>query len=87
MSLEEYRERIDEINLEILKLLSERMDVVRKIGDWKEEKGMKIEDEDREIEMYEDLREKGKKLGLDRDFVKGLFERIVKESKKKQNGQ
>ncbi len=48
MSLEEYREEIDRINREIAELISERMEVVEKVGEYKKEKGMEIKDEDRE---------------------------------------
>lgn len=48
MSLEEYREDIDRINREIAELISERMEVVEKVGEYKKEKDMEIKDEGRE---------------------------------------
>jgi chorismate mutase len=48
MSLEEYREEIDRINREIAELISERMEVVEKVGEYKKENDMEIKDEGRE---------------------------------------
>jgi chorismate mutase/prephenate dehydratase len=48
MSLKEYRGEIDRINREITELISERMDVVEKVGEYKKENNMEIKDEGRE---------------------------------------
>lgn len=48
MSLEEYRKEIDRINREIAESIAERMDVVEKVGEYKEKNNMEIKDEGRE---------------------------------------
>jgi len=48
MSLEEYRKEIDRINKDIAENIAERMQVVKKVGEYKKENGMEIKDEGRE---------------------------------------
>ena len=88
MSLEEYREDIDRINHEIAKLVSERMDVVEKVGEYKEENNMEIKDEGREevvkdqfADIFEENslpREKGRVLA---EFLIGMAVEEEKEVK------
>jgi chorismate mutase len=75
------RDKITEIDNEILELLEERMFLSGEIGELKKESGMKIEDLDYEKKMIE-----GRKLhvSLDSSFVEDLFKLILKESKRKQ---
>lgn len=72
MSLEEYRDEIDTVNREIADKIAERMEIVEKVGEYKEENGMEIKDEGREEvvkEQFEDIfeekdlpQEKGREL-------------------------
>lgn len=69
--IHELRERIDEIDEEILKLLDERVVVAKEIGKIKREKGISITDNDREKEV------------LDRaERYKEVFEEIINACKK-----
>ncbi|MRJ03342.1 MAG: prephenate dehydratase [Epsilonproteobacteria bacterium] len=58
MKLEELRRRIDEIDDTILKLLNERMEVVKKVGELKNKTGAPIYRPEREIEILNRLKEK-----------------------------
>lgn len=71
--IHELRERIDEIDEEILELLDERVDTSKEIGEIKREKGISITDTEREEEVLE--RAKG---------YKAVFEEIINTCKKKE---
>lgn len=71
--IHELREKIDEIDEEILELLDERVAVARKIGEIKREKGISITDAEREEEVLK--RVKG---------YKAVFEEIINICKKKE---
>lgn len=71
--LEDARQNIDEINHEIAELVSQRMEEVVKVVEYKEENDMNVKDEDREekvMQQFGDLfemrdlpRERGRQLG------------------------
>lgn len=71
--IHELRERIDEIDEEILELLDERVAVAKKIGEIKRERNILITDAEREEEVLE--RAKG---------YKAVFEEILNTCKKKE---
>ena len=53
MTLEEARARIDSINEDLVKLLSERFDVVKEIGEYKKQNNLPVYDEARENAVIE----------------------------------
>lgn len=69
----EFREKIDEIDEEILDLLDERVAVAKKIGEIKRERGISITDNDREKEVLE--RAKG---------YREIFEEIINTCKEEE---
>ena len=82
--LDKYRKQIDEINSEIIRLLGKRMDLVKMIGKFKKQNGVKILDEKREKEIFKRLREEAKKEKLNEDFINKLFKLVIKNSRKVQ---
>jgi len=58
MDLRDYRERIDAIDKELLRLFKERMDVSRQIARYKKEHGLPLLDAEREREKLSDINEK-----------------------------
>lgn len=71
--IHELRERIDEIDEKMLKLLDERVAVAKEIGKMKRERGVSITDTDRE------------KVVLDRaDQHREVFEKIIKTCKEEE---
>lgn len=54
-SLEELRREIDRVNLELLKLLNERTNLVKEISDLKDQTGTDYFDPVREAEMLESI--------------------------------
>ena len=68
------RHKIDEIDLEIARLIEKRVEIVREIGKLKIERDMKIRDMERENEILENV---SKSTILDKDFIRELFARII----------
>ncbi len=76
----EWRSKIDEINSKLLDLLNKRMDLVRKIGKRKKQMGIPIVDASREKEIYENLDKLADEKGIEREFVREIFKRIIDKS-------
>ncbi len=76
--LEECRQRVDALDLRILKLLNERTRVVERIGEVKQAVGLPIYEPKREDQVYANVA--GHNSGpLPADAVKRVFERIIDE--------
>lgn len=85
MSLEEYRDQIDTVNREIADKIAERMEIVEKVGEYKEENDMEIKDEGREEvvkKQFEDIfEEKGLPQEKGRELAELLIGMAVEEEK------
>ena len=82
--LEKYRSEIDEIDRQLLDLLSKRMDISVLIGKYKREKNLAPFQPERWTTLLNDRLAKGGSLHLDKEFLKRLFDLIHVESIKKQ---
>ncbi len=82
MTLETLRKQIDEINSDLLHLLSKREEISRQIGQLKKERELPIFDRERENEIINSLVKKGVQLHLEPPFVKKVFTLILKHSRK-----
>ncbi len=82
--LENLRDQIDSIDQQILELLSQRMNVVEKIGRYKARNKVTI----LQLKRWEDIittrLRAGKSLGLTEEFIKKLLQLVHKESIQKQ---
>lgn len=76
--LEDCRQRIDELDLRILKLLNERTRVVEKIGEVKQIIGLPIYEPKREDQVYANVTD-GNSGPLPAEAVKRIFERVIDE--------
>ncbi len=79
--MEELRQMIDKVDEQIIRLLIAREELVEKIGKLKKEGGIEILDRKREDEIKEKIKQKCKELGVEYNFVLGIFEKILKKSK------
>ena len=75
--IKQLRNRIDEVDEQILQSLSERVDICRSIGLVKEKHGIPIQDYPRENDVYAHIREKAAELGLDPSHVGAIYRQIV----------
>lgn len=78
--LDELRGGIDRIDNYMLELMSERMDIAKKIGEFKRDNKMTILQTGRWDQIVQDRAEKGMSKGLTEEFVKELFEAVHNES-------
>jgi chorismate mutase/prephenate dehydratase len=79
MNLKDLRSKIDRIDEEIVKLLNERIEIARKIGKLKQEKGMDVYQPDREKEIYKRITELNKGL-FPNSALKAVYREIMSAS-------
>lgn len=79
-TLEQLRCQIDEIDNELLSILARRMDVSRKIGEYKRQEDMPVVQPERYNRLLTALLERGCRLGLDETFLTRLLETVHAES-------
>ena len=73
--IDEIREHIDEIDMEILRLMETRADMAIKIGRIKKIDAIDILDPKREDDILERM---ASKTTLDREFIRNLFKSIIR---------
>lgn len=78
------RKKIDSIDSRIIKLLSGRVIIGKKLGKLKKSKGLRITDKAREREVIENAKAIAKHHDLEPEFVEELFRKIVKYTREKQ---
>nr|WP_320118215.1 chorismate mutase [uncultured Marinifilum sp.] len=83
--LEKYRDQIDSIDTQLIQLLSQRMNIIEEIGEYKFENNMTI----LQLKQWEKVRERGvelgNSLGISEKFITQLLRMIHKEAILKQN--
>ncbi|KYC46385.1 MAG: chorismate mutase [Candidatus Methanofastidiosum methylothiophilum] len=84
-SLETLREDINKIDENIIELLSRRMEVAKEIAILKKNRGIQVEDKERESQVFLKIQREARDNLLDQDFVSELFGIIISHSKKIQN--
>lgn len=85
--IDKLRKSIDELDEEILKLLSKRKDFVKEVGKLKERLDLPVFDKKREQEVLDNIFKKAKQLGLDIDTVSDIFSSIFQSSRNEQQKQ
>jgi len=80
--IEEHRKKIEEVTLEMIKLLKTRTDIAKQIGDAKASLGMTVTDEEREDALRTQVTKLCKEIDLDQStalkFLNLLFNESVK---------
>lgn len=84
IKLEELRSQIDGIDNALIELLSQRMEIVKEIGELKKINNSSILQRERWGKVLENAIKSGQELGLDSDFVSNLFKLIHQASIEKQ---
>lgn len=79
-SLEDLRDRIDELDNNLISLLANRMEIARSIGEYKKKNGVTILQNSRWSEILEKRTKQGTDKQLTADFVMKIFESIHQES-------
>lgn len=70
--LDQLRKKIDNLDEELLKILSQRTMIVSQIGKQKKNQGLEPLDEKRMNEVLQKMLDKGRELNLSDDFIKKL---------------
>lgn len=83
--LDDLREKIDELDRQILESLSKRMEVSKKIAKYKFENGLTILQQGRYDEILKNRRRQAEQNGLNPDFVIKVYNEIHEESVSLQN--
>ncbi len=78
--INQFRELIDELDSQALELIDQRMEIVRKIGNYKKESNIAILQIERWIYVREMCIKKAKKLGISKKFVEEFINTIHNES-------
>lgn len=78
--IDHLRHEIDELDEQLLQLLSKRMQMADEIGNYKRENNIAILQSDRWNEILERTKEKGKALGLSEEFVGHYLRALHEES-------
>ena len=81
MDIEDWREKIDEVDTQILELINKRSEFSIKIGEIKIDKRMPIHSPEREKTIMKRM-QKANPGPLSDDGVLRIFERIIDESRK-----
>ena len=80
----ELRKQIDELDNQLMNLLSKRMRVCREIGQYKKEHNMTVLQPVRYGEILDKRGAQGALCGMDAEFVKRIFENVHQESVRQQ---
>lgn len=79
-----FRDKINQLDKEIVHLLGERMQAARAIGAYKLAHKMEVVQSNRFNEVLQKAIHQGKEEGLSEEFIKALYEDIHKESIRQQ---
>ncbi len=79
-----FRSRIDQLDNELLTLLSERMQLAQEIGKIKQQKSVAVLQSDRWLEIMQKAIQKAEKMNLSETFIQNIFKAIHQESIDKQ---
>jgi len=83
--IEEHRKKIEEITLEMIKLLKTRTDIAKQIGDAKASLGMTVTDEEREDALRTQVSKLCKEIDLDQSTALKFLILLLNESVKVQS--
>jgi chorismate mutase len=84
-ALEKLRQQINHLDDELMQILSQRMNIAEKIGEYKKNNNITILQTNRWNEILERAFQKGEKLNLSKEFITKYFDAVHMESINHQN--
>ena len=78
-TLRAFRQRIDELDDQLIRLLAERFDITKAVGVYKAVEGLPPADPEREAEQVARLRAIAEDAGMDPAFSEKVFRLVVDE--------
>lgn len=79
------RKEIDEIDTQLLDLLSSRKELVNEVTKIKSKLGLEARQPKRYRQLLNNLKERGNKIGVDSGLIDEIWDAIHQDSQKKQN--
>ena len=76
-TLQDYRNRIDALDDQIITLLEERYEIVRNVGHHKAQNHLEVVQTGRVVEVLDRVEDFAKKHNLDPQFVRSLYEIMI----------
>lgn len=83
--LENYRKQIDEIDIELIDVLSRRFEIVRAVGELKSKTGLSVVQAKRAEAVKKRAAKMGKEKNLDPAFVRRLYELMIDHAHELEN--
>ena len=83
--LDRLRERIIELDDELIRLIGERRDVVLEIGRMKRDLGLPVMDPAREARVVRRVAERSRELGVDEELTRDVIWRIISSARDTQS--
>ena len=77
--LGEHRKRIDQLDEQLIRLLAERFEITKAVGEYKAENNLPAADHEREKQQIARLHEIAQVAGMDPSFGEKVFRLIVDE--------
>lgn len=84
-TLEELRDQIDLLDNELINIVANRMEVVKKIGEWKKKNNVSVYQSSRFEKILDYVRDKARQYNLSERFIETVFKAIHEESINKQS--
>jgi len=84
LNITDYREAIDKIDEDILIALYRRLEISAQIGKLKKRDFIPMEDISREKTIFDTLIQKGRQIGMNREFIHSIWKILFQESKNRQ---
>jgi len=84
-NLDELREEIRKVTLEMLRLAGKRLSLAKRIGEIKRQKGLPMEDLEAEKDLKQFVLEKCRAYGIDDHFGLKLLNLLIDEAKRVQS--
>ncbi len=85
MPLNPLREKIDQVDQQLIQLFAERLKLVAEVGKVKSEHGIPVYAPDRESAMIKARREEAEKQGVPADLIEDVLRRVMRESYANEN--
>lgn len=80
MNLDQLRQRLTQVDSELIRLAKERQDIVGQIGAYKISQGVPTRDYERERDVLKGARELAESIGLEPDLAESILELLIRSS-------
>ena len=78
--LRKIRQKIDEVDKQIVKLIAERVSLIPIVAEFKKKENVVVHNPQREKQLIDETRKLAKELGVNPNLVEDIFNRLIKES-------